>query len=293
MESIAGTHETGSSPDPSQARTDRPQPARMYDFYLGGKTSYPADIVAAKEAMRVWPGIEQAACQNRGITLRSTRWLAAQAVEMSGIPQVLDIGCGLPNSPTLHEVVGAVEPASRVVYVDNDPLVLRYRDVLRQTVSPAGRAEVILADITRPETITSSHVMDEVLDLRSPLIVTVGALFHFIPDDHGAQRILDHVAQWMPSGSRLLMTHVARDGAAPHQVEAAVEHYNRSGVPAQARTRVEVGELVTRAGLAWEEPGLLLAPAWRPDMDGTWIPQRFRAASDAPSDLWAGVAVKP
>src|SRR4051794_40518830 len=163
---------------PAGIDVSRPHAARMYDFYLGGKDHFAADRVTAEKAMASWRSVRTAVRENRAFLGRAVRFLAEEA----GIRQFLDIGTGLPSANNVHEVAQAVVPDTRVVYVDNDPIVLAHAKALL-TGRAEGRTAFIEADLREPEKILAHPTAREVLDFDRPMALMLVAILHFLPDD--------------------------------------------------------------------------------------------------------------
>jgi hypothetical protein len=240
----------------------RPHPARMYDYYLGGTpVAFSADRETADRAMRSWRSVRVAVRENREFLRRTVRYLADEA----GIRQFLDIGTGLPTENNVHEVAQSVAPESRVVYVDNDPIVLMHSKALH-TGTPQGRTAYIDADLRQPEKILSHPTTRALLDFGRPIALLLVAVLHFIPDDDAPRSIVRTLVDALPSGSYLVASHVTpeHDPAGVHGLEAA---YRSAGVPAQARTMEEFTELAFD-GLEMVEPGVEIVSEWWPDRSG-------------------------
>lgn len=231
---------------------DQPQTSRIYDYFLGGKDNYAADRVAAEEILKAWPDIRLAARVNRQFMHRSTRFLAE-----SGIRQFLDIGTGIPTEPNLHQIAQEIAPDSRVVYVDNDPVVLAHARAL-MSASAQGATTYIHGDVTDPKTILNPPELTEILDLSEPVGLSMIALLHFveasIPDIVAA--FLDALAP----GSYLVICTITADFA-PEQVSAAQDVYRVRKLPAQVRTHDEVTAWFT--GLDLVDPGVVPPHRWR------------------------------
>jgi hypothetical protein len=264
---------------PSAIDTTRPHPARMYDYFLGGPNNFAADRVAADKVLAGLPASRTFARENRAFLGRAVRYLAAEA----GIRQFLDIGPGLPAVNSVHEVAQALEPSTRVLYADNDPLVLAHARALLP--GPAdGRTACIQADLRDPAAILADPVTADVLDFSRPVGLILGAVLHFLQDDDSPQEIIRALAGALPSGSYLVATHLSgeHDRAG---VNAAGKAYRRAGVRGQARDSREFARLVF-GGLELVPPGVALVSEWR------------RAATEppppAPADVncYGGVARK-
>jgi len=232
--------------------TTKPHSARMYDYVLGGKDNYPPDWEAAEEALQVWPGLWTSMRINRAVMRRMAHWLAAEA----GVRQFLDVGTGIPTSPNLHEVVQRVAPDARVVYVDNDPIVLAHAQALL-TSTPEGTTSYIEADMRDPSSLLEAEELRASLDLSEPVGVTVIAMLQFVEDAAGLVREL--TAPLAP-GSHLGLT-TATDELATGS-SALAETYTRHGVPMYLRSRAEVAELFS--GFELIEPGVVPMDRWRP-----------------------------
>ncbi|MFJ6984538.1 MULTISPECIES: SAM-dependent methyltransferase [unclassified Streptomyces] len=234
--------------------TGRPHPARMYDYYLGGKDHYPVDEDAAKHVITLVPDIVGVARANRDFMHRASRLLAER-----GVDQFLDIGTGIPTEPNLHQVVQAVNPAARVVYVDYDPIVLRHAEALLRS-TPQGRTHYIQADVREPEKILQEA--SAVLDFTRPVGLSLVALLHFISDEYRPHDLVRQLLDPLPAGSHLMLSHVTGDFD-PEGWAKAVEIYRRSNVPAQVRSRAEFATFFD--GLDLVAPGVQVATRWHPE----------------------------
>ncbi|WP_181794833.1 SAM-dependent methyltransferase [Streptomyces sp. WELS2] len=254
--------------------TSRPHPARMYDYYLGGKDSYPVDEEAAERVISFLPAIRAAARTNRSFMNRAVRLLAER-----GVHQFLDVGTGIPTEPNLHQVVQAVNPRSHVVYVDNDPIVLRHAEALLSS-TPEGATKYIEADVREPDKIIEGA--REILDFEQPIALSLVALLHFVSDEFRPYDLVSELMAPLPSGSFLVLSHVTGDFD-PAGWGKAVEIYRKSGIPAQVRSREEVTRFFP--GLDLIDPGVQVVTDWHPEPD-----QEF-AGEQVP--LYVGVAQKP
>ncbi|MGI5347737.1 SAM-dependent methyltransferase [Streptomyces sp. CA-250714] len=263
--------------------TAKPHSARMYDYYLGGKTHYEADVRAAEAVVARLPEIVTAARANRDFMVRVTRTLAAEY----GVRQFLDIGSGIPTEPNLHQVAQSVAPEARVVYTDNDPIVLQYAQALLHSTSE-GRTTYLHADVTRPESVLEAAELHDTLDLELPVAVSVNALVHFIPDEQGPERILRTLLDRLAPGSFLSLSHGIADvpdQESADRINAVVDIYKRSGTVLVPRGRTQVAGFFD--GLELLDPGITQAHLWRPDTDPDGgLPKGTLT-------LYAGVARKP
>jgi SAM-dependent methyltransferase len=231
-------------------------PARVYDYWLGGKDNFPADR-AAGEAMRAaFPGIITGVRMNRAFLGRAVTYLAAEA----RVRQFLDIGTGLPTGDNTHEVAQRAAPESRVVYVDNDPIVLSHARALL-TSSPEGACDYVQADLREPETILKAAA--RTLDLTRPVAVSLLMILQFIPDASDPWRLVATIMDAMPPGSYLVISHPTRD-VIPGTITEAADRYNSHMGDNQAtlRTHEAIGRFF--AGLDLVEPGLVQLQRWRP-----------------------------
>ena len=177
-------------------RMDVPHSARIYDYLLGGKDNFEADRDAAAGITADWPNLPKSMRANRDFMRRVGRYLAAEL----GFRQFLDIGTGLPTSPNLHEVVQKVAPESRIVYVDNDPIVLTHARALL-TSSREGKTVYIDADLRDPAAIIDSSQAQETLDFSKPVALSLLAIVHFMPDDDEVRSIIREFMAVLPAGS--------------------------------------------------------------------------------------------
>jgi O-Methyltransferase involved in polyketide biosynthesis len=254
-------------------RTDRAHSARIYDYLLGGKTNYQADREAGDAALAAMPSIRTTARAQRAFMHRSSR-----AIAELGIDQFLDIGTGIPTEPNLHQVVTAVRPDARIVYVDNDPIVLAHAAAL---MTGPGTVAYVQADARDPQALLAAPELQQTLDLSRPVSVSVIGIIHFL-DDGAVSRLLSTVMDAVVPGSYLTITVGTEDHDVDGEVRRTNAVYAKAGIPGWARTCAEVEQLL--AGLELLEPGIVRPQEWRPDgvLDGA----QDRA-------LWAAVARKP
>jgi hypothetical protein len=253
-----------------------PHSARIYDYWLGGKDNFAVDRAVGEAMMQAIPGMRYMAGENRKFVHRAARDL----VDKEDIRQFLDIGTGIPTRPNLHEVAQQIEPTARVVYVDNDPIVLVHARALMISTEQ-GRSEYISADIRDPQSILGDPVLSETLDLRRPVGLTLIAILMLLADDDDPWGKVAALRDAMPSGSCLAITHPTADFN-PAEMGAAVAAATGAGMTLVARTKDEVQRFFGD----WEllEPGLVPVSAWRPD-EAVTDPQA--------AYYWSGVARKP
>ena len=243
--------------------TTRAHPARMYDYLLGGKDHFEADREAITELLKAVPDARTGARENRAFLGRTVRYLAAEA----GVRQFLDIGTGLPTVGNVHEVAQSIAPESRVVYVDNDPIVLAHARALL-TSHPAGRTAYIQADLHDPLAILGDPAVRETLDFGKPIALMLVAVLHFFPDEEDPAGIVATVLAALPPGSYLVVSHTTADYNDPGSAADGVQAVHRAGLPFQVRTAGELADLVL-ADLDLVAPGVVAVSEWRPEPEGT------------------------
>ena len=250
--------------------------ARVYDYWLSGKDNFTADRVAGEETIAAFPGIRLSAQANRAFLRRTVRYLAAA----EGVRQFLDIGTGLPADNNTHEVSQAVAPESRVVYVDNDPLVLAHARALL-TSDPDGVTAYLDADLRDTDAILEQAAAT--LDFTRPVGIVLLAILHYVPDLAQARRIVARLVEAVPAGSFLVISHAGTD-LLPADV-AAFEKSLNAHLPAEQRHVARSHEVVASLfdGTQLVEPGLVRVSDWRPDS-----PEE----AATPTILWGGVAGK-
>ncbi|MFE3542889.1 SAM-dependent methyltransferase [Nocardia sp. NPDC059177] len=245
------------SESPVDLRTDVAHSARMYDYFLGGKDSYEADRVAAEQALQQFPSVRLTARTNRDFMRHATDYLVGQ-----GIRQFLDIGTGIPTSPNLHEVAQASAPESRIVYVDNDPLVLAHARALLVS-APEGSTAYVQADAGDPASILAAPELAATLDLSKPVAVSLMALLHFVPGD--VYDIVRTLMAPLAPGSYLAMSHVTTDfddgDHDPDGMARLLQVYADRGIAVRPRTRAEVARFFD--GLELVSPGVEVIHRWR------------------------------
>jgi hypothetical protein len=265
---------------PVDLHTDQPHPARVYDYLLGGKDNFAADRAAAEAGLRANPNSRIPPRENRAFLGRAVRYLAREA----GISQFLDIGTGIPTSPNVHEVAQQIEPRARIVYVDNDPIVLTQARALL-TTGPEGRTAYIDADLRDIDAILGSAELQRTLDLGQPVGLLLIAVMHFIPDEDDPWALAARLLAALPSGSYLALSHLTGDFD-PAAWAGVVAVYRRSGVTMQVRPKPDVERFF--AGLDLIDPGVVSLPQWRPDPSDVGRPP-----TDAAVSVYGGVARKP
>jgi hypothetical protein len=258
--------------------TDRPHPARVYDYLLGGKDNFAPDRAAAELGLKANPNSRIPPRENRAFLRRVVQYLAAEA----GIRHFLDIGTGLPTSPNVHEVAQSVAPESRVIYVDNDPMVLAHARALL-TSTPEGRTEYLDADLRDVDALLATPQLASILDTGEPVALLLIAILHFVGDDDDPYGIVERLVAALPSGSYLAVSHLTSDFDAAAWAGVA-EVYRRQGVTMQVRSRADIERFF--GDLELVEPGVQVLPDWRPDPDAPSRP------TDAQVSVYGGLARK-
>ncbi|MBO0807318.1 MAG: SAM-dependent methyltransferase [Actinobacteria bacterium] len=242
--------------EPVQLDTSVAHPARVYDYWLGGKDNFAADREAAEQVIAARPTIIRDIRANRAFLRRAAAYLADEA----GVRQFLDIGTGIPTSPNVHEVVQAIAPGAAIVYVDNDPIVLAHARALL-TSSAEGRTAYIDADLRDPDRILLEAA--ETLDFTRPVAVQLVGILHLISDEEDPYGIAAQLMAAMPAGSYLAVSHPASDVHAEVVAEGA-RRYNQSvATPQTRRSFAEVSRFL--AGMEVVEPGVVQCHRWRPE----------------------------
>lgn len=241
---------------PPEIPLDRPNAARIYDYFLGGYHNFAQDRAVAEKLLVVFPDLFVSAQANRGFLRRAVTYLVAQ-----GIDQFLDIGSGIPTMGNVHEVAQAGNPEARVVYVDVEPVAVAH---CRTMLEGNDRAVAIRADVQEPEAILAHSEVRRLLDLRRPLGLLLVSMLHYVVDDDVALRSVDRLCQGAAPGSYIVVAHptsVKLEGETGSQ-EEGIDIFRSAG-DTVLRTR----ELILRFFGDWVlvEPGLVLSPLWRPE----------------------------
>lgn len=237
-------------------RTDVAHNARVWNHWLGGKDNYPVDRAVGDHVTNLYPSIGEVARADRAFLGRAVTHLTAEA----GVRQFLDIGTGLPTAENTHEVAQRIAPESKVVYVDNDPIVLAHARALL-TSSPEGRTEYLDADAHDAAAIVAA--VEPPLDLREPVAVIMLGILNFIMDTDHARGIVRTLMDAVPSGSYLVLTHPTLELGGEGNAEAMAFWNENATPPITARTGAEVASFFD--GLEVLEPGVVSCSRWRPD----------------------------
>ena len=248
--------------------------ARIWNYWLGGKDNFAADRAAGDRVAAMLPGIVAQARADRAFLGRAIRYLAGE----EGIRQFLDIGTGLPTADNTHQVAQREAPDSRIVYVDNDPIVLLHAQALLKSTRE-GACDYIQADLHDPDAIVAGAA--RTLDFGQPVALMLLAILQFIPDEEDPAGLVSRLVAALPSGSYLVISHPT-DDFNPNRGES-IKRYNER-VADQATLRDQAGTTRFFAGLDLVEPGVVPVAQWRPDSD---------YLASMPSSMWCGVARKP
>jgi S-adenosyl methyltransferase len=248
--------------------------ARVYDYWLGGKDNFAADRAAGDEALEAYPNLVFSVRANRAFLARTVRYLAGEA----GIRQFLDIGTGIPTANNTHQVAQSVAPQCRVVYADNDPIVLSHARALMAS-GPLGACDYLDADARDTQTILASAA--GTLDFSQPVAVMLIAILHLIGDEDDPRGIVATLMGAVPPGSYLVVSHVASD-IEPEKMAEMGKRLNRLlAQKGTYRSHAEVERLFE--GLKMVEPGVVPIPQWRPDTE---------MEAGTPAAMWGGVGRK-
>jgi S-adenosyl methyltransferase len=242
---------------PPEINTSVAHPARVYDYLLGGKDNFAADRAVADAVAKAMPSAREMVRANRAFLGRAVRYLAAGAC----VRQFLDVGTGIPTAGNTHEVAQAVAPESRIVYVDNDPIVLAHARAL-MTSGPAGATAFIQADLRDPGKILDDPALRRTLDLGRPVALMLIAILMYIRDEENPWGLVSTLMDALPSGSYLALTHPTADFN-PEEVAGAVAATEQGGISFTVRSQAEVAAFFD--GLELVDPGVVPILAWRPD----------------------------
>jgi hypothetical protein len=248
----------------SRIDTSKPHPARIYDYWIGGKQNFPADRDVAEQIAHAMPVIRLLARANRAFLGRAVRYAAEQ-----GVKQFLDIGAGLPAAGNTHEVAQSVHPDASVVYVDNDPLVSVHG---RALLADEARTRVFEADLRDPKAILTHPDVTSLIDFDEPVALLMVAVLHFVPEEADPTGILAGLTENLVPGSHLVISHAGSD-LLPANVDD-IKVY-RAAAEGAARDHAQVTAFFE--GFDLIDPGLVRLPAWRPteeppaDIDQYWM----------------------
>jgi O-methyltransferase involved in polyketide biosynthesis len=234
--------------------------ARVWDYWLGGKDNFEVDRKVGDQIREMFPIIGDVARADRQFLARAVRFLTGEA----GVSQFLDIGTGLPTANNTHEVAQATSPQTRIVYVDNDPLVLVHARALL-TSNPLGATDYVEADVHDPDAILAGAA--RTLDFQQPVAVMMLGILNFVMDTDEAQTIVRRLMDAVPSGSYLALTHPTLELSGEANAEAMAFWNEHATPPIRTRTGAEIARYFD--GLELLEPGLVSCARWRPEMSET------------------------
>ncbi|HTR90388.1 MAG TPA: SAM-dependent methyltransferase [Trebonia sp.] len=237
---------------PPEIDVTQPSVARVYDAILGGKDNFEADRAVAEMAHRAFPDGGRAAHINREMLGRAVRYMAGQ-----GVRQFLDLGSGLPTAQNTHQIAQGVDPGARVVYVDNDPMVLAHG---RALLADNASTIVVTADLREPDAIWSMPEITGFLDLSQPVGLILNAVVHHVLDEEDPYRVVARYVALLAPGSYLLLTHFSSSSPEARALEGVLLRTLGRG---QLRTRDEISRFFD--GLEVVEPGVGYLPDWHPD----------------------------
>jgi len=258
----------------TKINTGVPNPARIYDYFLGGKDNFPADREVAEQVAAIAPVARDIIEDNRAFLRRAVRLLAGEA----GIRQFIDLGSGLPTQGNVHEIAQAVAPDARVVYVDNDAMVVTHSRALL-----AGDNTVAIeADLRDPDSVMGHPEVRELIDFDQPIALLLMAILHFIPDDQDPYGIVARFRDALPAGSYLAISHGTRD--VPERPDMSPEAMAEMGAKVEQLYQLTTASLVTRTraqverffdGFELLDPGVVEIQLWRPDDGRSLLPGGF------------------
>jgi SAM-dependent methyltransferase len=242
---------------PAELDLDRPNAARMYDYYLGGSHNFEVDREAARRAMEFMPGLPKIMQANRAFMRRAVRFAAGE-----GITQFLDIGSGIPTFGSVHEAARAAVPGARVVYVDHDPVAVAHSQAV---LAGNEDADVIAADLRGPQEILESPRLERLIDLNRPVALLLVDILHFVEDADDPYGAVAELSKALAPGSMLILTHASYEGipVPAERAEGAVDVYKDIRNPLIMRSREEIARFFE--GYDMVEPGLVAMPCWRPE----------------------------
>jgi S-adenosyl methyltransferase len=258
----------------TKINTGAPNPARIYDYFLGGKDNFPADREVAEQVLAIAPVARDVVEDNRAFLARVVRFLTREA----GIRQFIDLGSGLPTQGNVHEIAQVIAPDARVVYVDNDAMVVTHSRALLA----GDNTLAIQADLREPDSILGHPEVRELIDFHQPIALLLMAILHFIPDDEEPLGIVARFREGLPAGSYLAISHGTRD--IPVRPDMSAQKMAEMGAKVEQLYQLTTASLVTRTraqverffdGWALLDPGLVEIQQWRPDDQSPRLPGGF------------------
>jgi hypothetical protein len=257
----------------TRINTGVPNPARIYDYLLGGKDNFPADREIAEQMLAIAPVAREVVEDNRKFLRRAVEVLAD-----AGARQFIDLGSGLPTQGNVHEIAQAAAPGSRVVYVDNDPMVVAHSRALLAVDNTVA----IEGDLRQPDKVLGHPEVRELIDFGQPVALLLLAILHFVPDDEDPFGIVARYRDALPAGSHLAISHGTRD--IPQRPDLSPEEMADMGAKVEQLYQLTTASLVTRTraeverffdGLELLEPGVVEIQRWRPDGRTSLLPGGF------------------
>jgi hypothetical protein len=258
----------------TKINTSVPNPARIYDYLLGGKDNYPADRDVAEQVVAIAPVARDVVQDNRAFLRRVVRFLTREA----GIRQFIDLGSGLPTQGNVHEIAQAIAPEARVVYVDNDAMVVTHSRALLA----GDNTLAVQADLREPDVILKHPEVRELIDFDQPIALLLLAILHFLPDDQDPLGIVARFREALPAGSYLTISHGTRD--VPARPDMSAEAMAEMGARVERLYQQTTASIVTRGraqverffdGFDLVDPGLVEIQRWRPDDERSLLPGGF------------------
>jgi SAM-dependent methyltransferase len=254
--------------------TGAPNPARIYDYLLGGKDNFPADREVAEQLLAIAPVAREVVEDNRAFLRRAVRHLSSEA----GIRQFVDLGSGLPTQGNVHEIAQAGDAGARVVYVDNDAMVVAHSRALLA----GDNIVVVQADLRDPDNILAHPEVRQLIDFDQPVALLLMAILHFVPDDQDPLGVVARFRDALPAGSHLAISHGTRD--IPERLDMSPEAMAEMGAKVERLYQLTTSSLVTRTrpqverffdGFDLLDPGVVEIQRWRPDGRRPMLPGGF------------------
>ncbi|WP_031066938.1 SAM-dependent methyltransferase [Streptomyces sp. NRRL WC-3742] len=239
---------------PEGTDLDKPNAARVYDYYLGGSHNFEVDREMARKALALWPELPQIMRSNRAFLRRAVVHLAER-----GISRFLDIGSGIPTFGAVHEIARTVRPEARVVYVDRDPVAVAHSRLL---LAEDDGCAVVQADLRHVEDLLARPEVVEILAAGEPVAVLLVAVAHFVTDEEDPWKLIATVRDALPPGSALVLSHASLEGR-PDQAEDHQRLYRMTPTPLTMRNHEQITAMFE--GFELLEPGVVYLPQWRPD----------------------------
>ncbi|MEV4555450.1 SAM-dependent methyltransferase [Kitasatospora sp. NPDC049285] len=239
---------------PAGTDLDKPNAARVYDYYLGGSHNFEVDRQMARRAMELWPDLPMIMRANRAFLRRATQFLAEE-----GITRFLDIGSGIPTFGAVHEVAREYQPDTEVVYIDMDPVAVAHS---RLILADDPLSHVVDADLRNIDDLLARPEVEALLAPGEPVGVILNAVMHFVTDADEPEKILATLREALPSGSLMVLSHASLEGR-PDQAGSHQDLYKSTPTPLTMRSRERITAMFE--GFELVEPGVVYLPEWRPE----------------------------